>query len=194
MPEGDEAQRSATRHFLARRLLDDPVVYLDELDPAQREYFSNQRGPLSSRLRDATYLVPEQRAEGVAMIDPDGDTTDARLPAIGTVAHATLLVADFLLKRCRSDPNRRTSLLEIAVFLRRASVEYGRFWSKKERGIGADTELARSTIEHLRKLQLITLVDGDVWPRPALARYGLGAPELTRKLPQSAGDKGGTHG
>jgi uncharacterized protein (TIGR02678 family) len=44
--DSDEGRRTAMRHHLARRLLDDPVIYLDEFDaaPALRAYFQNQRG------------------------------------------------------------------------------------------------------------------------------------------------------
>jgi uncharacterized protein (TIGR02678 family) len=50
-PDSEEGRRTALRHHLARRLLDDPVVYLDELEaaPALRAYFQNQRGALAAR-------------------------------------------------------------------------------------------------------------------------------------------------
>jgi uncharacterized protein (TIGR02678 family) len=65
-PDSDEGRRTAMRHYLARRLLDDPVVYLEEFDanPALRAYFQNQRGALAARLCEATGLTAEQRAEG----------------------------------------------------------------------------------------------------------------------------------
>ena len=48
--DSDEARRTALRHQLARRLLDDPVVYLDTLDAEARAYFVNQRGAMAARL------------------------------------------------------------------------------------------------------------------------------------------------
>ena len=44
LADSDEARRTALRHALSRRLLDDPVIYTDELDPDARAYFVNQRG------------------------------------------------------------------------------------------------------------------------------------------------------
>lgn len=176
VPEGPEARRAALRHALARRLLDDPVVYFDELDAESREYLANQRGPLCARLRDATDLLPEQRAEGVAMVDPNGELSDARLPAEGTLSHATLLVAEFLVAEAKRDPLRRVPETEVALFLRRAADTFGRYWRKREREPGAEVELTREVLEQLVRLRLVTLSDGSVRARPALARYGLGEP------------------
>ncbi|HQY68839.1 MAG TPA: TIGR02678 family protein, partial [Pseudomonadales bacterium] len=81
VPDSDEGRRTALRHHLARRLLDDPVIYLDRLDADQRAYFLNQRGTMAIRLCDATGLVAEQRAEGLALADEDGELTDVAMPA-----------------------------------------------------------------------------------------------------------------
>ena len=75
------------RHQLARRLLDDPVVYVDTLGPEARAYFINQRGAMAARLCDAAGLVAEQRAEGLALVDEPAQLTDVAMPAEGTEAH-----------------------------------------------------------------------------------------------------------
>ena len=80
----------------ARRLLDDPAVYLEDLNPEARSYFINQRGAMAARLCDATGLVAEQRAEGLALVDEAGALTDVAMPAEGTDAHVTLLTAEYL--------------------------------------------------------------------------------------------------
>ncbi len=84
--ESEEGRRTALRHQIARRLLDDPVIYIDALDPLARSYFTNQRGAMAARLCEATGLVPEQRAEGVALTDESGSLTDVAMPAEGTDA------------------------------------------------------------------------------------------------------------
>jgi len=38
VPDNPEGKRAAVRHGLARRLLDDPVVYFDDLSEEQRDY------------------------------------------------------------------------------------------------------------------------------------------------------------
>ena len=50
--------------------LDDPVVYYADLTDDERGYLERQRGPLLKRLTDATGLIAEVRAEGIALLDP----------------------------------------------------------------------------------------------------------------------------
>lgn len=64
--DSEEGRRTALRHHLARRLLDDPVVYLDALEGDMRAYFVNQRGPMASRLCEAAGLVPPSNAPKVS--------------------------------------------------------------------------------------------------------------------------------
>src|SRR5665213_4438954 len=94
--DSDEGRRTVLRRQMARRLLDEPVVYIDTLDPDSRVYFVNQRGAMAARLCDAAGLVAEQRAEGLALVDEVGLLTDVAMPAEGTDAHVTLLVAEYL--------------------------------------------------------------------------------------------------
>lgn len=210
LPDSDEGHRTALRHHLARRLLDDPVVYLDTLDEARRAYFVNQRGAMAARLCDATGLVAEQRAEGLALVDEDGLLTDVAMPAEGTEAHVTLLVAELLAGRLRRGPvaavggrdsgpiagtadtrpghAEAVSLDEVAAFLAEARDRYGRFWRKSAREAGAEHELARIALERLAQLQLVAL-DGpaqQVRPRPALARFALGEAEVRGDLRAAA--------
>ena len=169
----------ALRHHLARRLLDDPVIYLDRLDAGQRAYFMNQRGTMATRLCDATGLVAEQRAEGLALADEDGELTDVAMPAEGTEAHVTLLVAGFLSARQSSG----TSTDEVAAFIAGARQRFGKFWRKSAREAGSEHELAAIALERLRRLQLLHLDGARVRPLPALARFAVGEAELRPTAP-----------
>ncbi|MDP3844496.1 MAG: TIGR02678 family protein [Oxalobacteraceae bacterium] len=184
-PDSDEGRRSAMRQHLARRLLDDPVLYFDELDGDMRTYLQNQRGPLAARLCDGCGLVPEQRAEGLALVDESGDLTDAAMPAEGTAAHVTLLVAEYLADIGRKEPGRAIPESEIAVFIMQAALEFGRYWRKSAREPGAEKELARDALARLAMLRLIERGDTIVIPLPALARFAFGVPELKRNVTQS---------
>jgi uncharacterized protein (TIGR02678 family) len=177
--DSDEGRRTALRHYLGRRLLDDPVVYTDLLDAEARVYFVNQRGPMAARLSEAAGLTAEMRAEGLALVDEAGELTDVAMPAEGTDAHATLLVADHL--ATRGEPIREE---EVATFLSDAKVRYGRYWRKSAREPGAEHELATIALERLEKLRLIARDRGIVRPLPALARFALGDPQL--RVPANA--------
>ena len=181
--DSEEGRRTALRHHLARRLLDDPVVYLDRLDGDLRAYFANQRGPMASRLCEAAGLVAEQRAEGAALVDEDGGLTDVVMPAEGTDAHVTLLVAEFLAGRQRSDaatPERSgaAGVDEIEAFVADARSRYGSYWRKSAREPGSEHELARIALERLEKLHLVARHDGRVLPLPALCRFSIAEADI----------------
>jgi uncharacterized protein (TIGR02678 family) len=173
VPDSPESRRTAIRYRLARRLLDDPVLYHDELSGEEIEYLSNQRGPMAYRLAQASGLTAELRAEGLALVDADGELSDKHLPAVGTEAHATLLVAEYLASAARKDAARIHSLHELAVFLRNAADRYGRFWRKDAREAGAEFELAREAVDRLAALRLVQHVENGVRPLPALHRYSI---------------------
>jgi uncharacterized protein (TIGR02678 family) len=198
VPDGAEGHRSAARHSLARRFLDDPVTYHDELGDDERRYLATQRGPMSARLAQAVGLVPELRAEGVALVDRDGELTDEHLPAVGTEAHATLLVAEYLASAARSagaaggaasdaagagdaagaaagdtGAARFHSMAELAAFLREAADEYGRYWRKDAREPGAESALAEEAVTRLARLKLVRREGAAVVARPALLRYAV---------------------
>lgn len=175
MADSDEGRRTALRHTLARRLLDDPVVYADALDAETQAYFANQRGVMAARLCDATGLVAEQRAEGLALTDEAGTLTDVAMPAEGTEAHVTLLVAEHLAERARQGgASAATADDAIAAFVRGATERYGRFWRKSAREPGAERELAQAALERLQKLELIRRDADRIHPLPAIARFALG--------------------
>lgn len=177
--ESEEGRRTALRHHLSRRLLDDPVIYFDELDAETRAYLTNQRGPMAARLCEDSGLVAEQRAEGVALIDELGLLTDAAMPAEGTEAHVTLLVAEFLAGRLRQAAGAQVSDDEVAAFIRAAVADYGRYWRKSAREPGGERELATAALSRLAMLRLIRHADGQVRPLPALARIALGQTTVT---------------
>lgn len=181
--DSEQGRRDAMRHHLTRRLLDDPVLYLDTLDEDTRAYFLNQRGPLAARLCEATGLVAEQRAEGLALADEAGQLTDVAMPAEGTDAHVTLLVAEHLASRLR---RARAPLCvhvdDIALFLRDAAGRYGKFWRRSARAPGSERELAAIAIDRLLRLGLVRRDDGGggggIEPLPAIARFALGQTEV----------------
>ncbi|MFZ5462696.1 MAG: TIGR02678 family protein [Pseudomonadota bacterium] len=177
----EEGRRAAVRHRLARRLLDDPVVYFDELDAEERAYLQSQRGPMAARLANDSGLVPELRLEGLALIDEAGELSDIALPAEGTESHVTLLVAEMLGTRTAG-----ISEDEVADFIREACERHGRYWRKSAREPGAERELAQAALGRLAMLRLVERKAGRVHPLPALARFALGEARLAGVAGQDA--------
>jgi uncharacterized protein (TIGR02678 family) len=179
-----QGRLDAARHRLARCLLDDPVLYDDELSEAERDYLASQRGPMSARLAGAVGLVAELRAEGLALVDPEDELSDLRMPAVGTEAHATLLVAQWLVEAERATPGRRHALVELAAYLRAAADQYGRYWSKAAREPGAETALAEQAVTRLAALKLVRRGPAGVHARPALMRYAYADPTMPETAAQ----------
>jgi uncharacterized protein (TIGR02678 family) len=184
--DSDEGRRTALRHQLARRLLDDPVVYSAMLGPEARAYFTNQRGAMAARLCEAAGLVAEQRAEGLALTDEGGVLSDVAMPAEGTDAHVTLLVAEHLAHAYRQQqcadadaaltPATREG--DIIAFLAEAKARHGRYWRKSAREPNAERELAAVALDRLERLHLLARDTEGVRPLPALARFAFGEPEV----------------
>ena len=180
--ESDELRNQALRRRLTRRLLEDPVMYYDELDNDERAYLLSQRRAITRRIADATGLIPEMRAEGIAMVDPEDELTDVRMPEQRTDGHVTLLVAEHLARR------EQATRGELRAFVRQAAAEHATYWRKGVTEPGAETELLATALEKLSALRLVE-ADGDVVrSRPAIARFALNDPTIreTRKATADA--------
>ncbi|TVQ70361.1 MAG: TIGR02678 family protein [Chromatiaceae bacterium] len=171
IPDTDEGRRRTLRQDLTARLLDDPVVYWDDLDEDARQYLTMQRSAITRRISEAADLVPEARAEGIAMVDPQRSLSDQHMPHEGTEGHVTLLVADHL---ARAPADSRFTLDEVATQITRWRQQYRRYWRRSAAEPGAERALARQALEQLRGLRLIRLsVDDTIEPLPALARFAV---------------------
>jgi uncharacterized protein (TIGR02678 family) len=173
LPDSDEARNRHIRHQLVRRLLDDPVVYFDQLTEAELEYLTSQRGYLLGEITRATGLEPEIRSEGIALLDPQGDLTDTGLPEAGTRGHATLLMAEWFAARLRAGNNGGVTWSEIDEKMAALAAEYGGRWRKGIGQAAARESLARDVVHRLECLGLLTIRRGEIVPRPAIARYAI---------------------
>ncbi len=169
VPDTAEARNRELRQRLTRRLLDDPVVYWRELEEDERAYLTSQRAAIARRIEEATGLVAEVRAEGLAMVDPVGDLTDERMPAEGTEGHITLLLAEHL---AAAGPQTRAGL---EARVRGWATEYGRYWKKAAREPGAEAALVEQALERLEALRLAARDSSGVKPLPAIGRFKLEA-------------------
>ncbi|WP_035777002.1 TIGR02678 family protein [Arthrobacter sp. H5] len=175
----DEESTRRLRHAVSRRLLCDPVVYYDELPDDERSYLVGQRVQLTRRLAEATGLIPELRAEGVALVDPDDQLTDVRMPEQGTGGHATLLLAEQLAT------SGATDVATLRLRVRRLAKDHAAFWRKTAQEPGAENAIVTDALDRLAGLGLVRIVgdgpDAVVHPLPALQRFTMTAPTITNR-------------
>ncbi|MET8871416.1 TIGR02678 family protein [Nocardia sp. NPDC004604] len=153
------------RHSVFRRLIDDPVVYFDELTPDERAYIASPTGrQLMRRAAEQGGFVLEERAEGVLLVDPDGIATDSRFPDDA----ATAKVAALLLLDTMPGPTTVEQLQRAAAAL----LERFPRWARSYRGDDGARELVSDAVSELKSFGLVrTTASGLVAPRHAAARY-----------------------
>jgi uncharacterized protein (TIGR02678 family) len=196
--ETDDLRNQSLRRQLTRRLLDEPVVYYDELAEDERAYLTAQRHAITRRIAEATGLLPELRAEGIAMVDPDDTLTDVRMPEQRTDGHLSLLLAEYLAGRAQAPR------AELLAFVRKAAREHVGFWRKGVTEPGAEEGLLDTALDKLTALRLVDIDvevtrDGTgtvIRSRPAITRFAIAEPVIrepgTRKTSPSR--KAGSHG
>ncbi|MFC4008945.1 TIGR02678 family protein [Nonomuraea purpurea] len=165
--EPTETQRNLwARHSLIRRLLDEPVVYRDELTPAQSAYAASLTGrQIIRRAAEEAGFVLEERAEGFLLIDTDATATDTKFPDDGSHAKvAALLMLDLLVS---SGPVSAARLdREAAGLLRRFPQ-----WAKAYQSDGGGSRLAADAFEVLALFGLARRTGDQITALPAAARY-----------------------
>jgi uncharacterized protein (TIGR02678 family) len=178
-PATDDLRNRRIRHRITRILLDEPVLYYNQLDPDDLAYLTSQRTAICRRITEFTGLVAEARAEGIAMVDPYDDLTDVRMPEVGTEGHVTLLVAE----RLSTEIGVAVPLTELHDLVRGLAEEFTRqrVWRKAAAEPGAAVELVDTALHKLTALRLVRHTPGepDVTALPAIARYGVAAPTIT---------------
>ncbi len=164
-PDSEDGVNRRARHRLLRRLVEEPVLYLADLDDAERTYLTLQRHYLAGQVASKVGLDVEVRKEGLAAVDSEGRLTDLAFPGTGTLSHAALLLAEHLGRRT-AGPVPESSLPSVVDAL----VErYGHLWSQAYRDDRAG--LLSQCLERLEGMSLIARRAGAVEPLPAIARY-----------------------
>jgi uncharacterized protein (TIGR02678 family) len=172
-PDTDEGRNRQLRSTLTRKLLDDPIVYFDRLTEDERTYLSSQRAFLLGQIQEATGLVPEIRAEGIAMVDEAGDMTDLGLPEEGTEGHLTLLLGEHLAEHARREGSVAVAYATLHRHVADLIAQHRSHWRKDVTEPGAEVALTDLTIERLEALRLVRRTNDGAVPLPALGRYAL---------------------
>jgi uncharacterized protein (TIGR02678 family) len=169
-PSGDEDRRRHLRRRLLRHLLEKPVLYQAELDPDALAYWRNQRHALCALAAEATGLEVELRAEGVALIDREGNLDDLPLGGEGTDGHAALLLASWLAGELRAG-SQLVPYAAIEARLTALADSHGGRWRREAQGGEGLRELTASLIERFAAGDLIRLTPDGVRPLPILTRW-----------------------
>ena len=192
VPDSEDGRNRAIRHALTRRLLDDPVVYQQELGDAERGYLTGQRAFLLRRLDRGDRAGPEVRAEGMALVDPTGEATDLAMPEEGTDGHATLLLAKHLAALWRERPGVPVLPAALEARMAELAAEHRALWRKGAAEPGAAAVLCRLAIDRLEALALVRRCGDGVVALPTLARFAYAEPAVAGD-PAESGNPGGAH-
>lgn len=191
-------RRSATRQWLRTRLVEEPVVYRDDLTETEWSELRRRLGEEERILHETFGLVLESRAEGVAAIDPFGTLADRRFPTGGTVGHAAVLLIDALAAQAKDGGIDRfvpVPMSHVRSLLAELAEHHHRRWSNEL--VAAPERLARQVIDLLVELRLAERLDpadgtgGDALIRllPAAARFRPQAPPVAPTGSEVADDQ-----
>jgi uncharacterized protein (TIGR02678 family) len=160
-------RRDNTRQWLRARLVEDPVVYRDDLSEGEWAELRRRLGEEERYLEEMFGFVLEARAEGVAAIDPRGDLTDQRFPVGGTDGHAALLLLGLL----RGADTDWWPESEVVATVARLAAEHSRHWAKDL--VAAPERLARRAVHLLVEFRLAERRDDPAGVRllPAAGRF-----------------------
>jgi len=175
LPDNDDGRNRRMRTTIVRRLLEDPVLYYEDLDADSAAYFQRQRGLLLSQIEEATGLHAEVRKEGVAMVDSEGDLTDLAMPEAGTLGHLTLLVAEYLAAHARQSPGEPLSITNVVRRTAELIGQHRSRWNKEASLPNAEIPMTSQALDRLEALRLVKrLPHNTVLPLATIGRYALG--------------------
>lgn len=162
-PASDDGDRARRRHRIARTLVEEPVLYVDELEPAEQDTYRSQRHRLEPELEAITGLQAERRAEGSALIDANRRLSDMRFPTRSTESLLALLACERL-RSAAHDAERNP--------LPRSEVEALLAELRDRVQLDAGPELDGSVLELLEAHRLIAREEpAQVRVLPAIARF-----------------------
>jgi uncharacterized protein (TIGR02678 family) len=168
-----EAGTRQVRHRLARRLVEDPVLYLDECDQEERAYFLSQRAFLETRVEHWTGMTVERRTEGTAALEPGRQLTDLPFPAGSTVKQLALLLCDWL------SGEREAAWPELRGVVRALLTQHERHWNRSPDDEEVVETMLQQAADVMLELDLAARSHAGLRARPLCARFR--APEIRER-------------
>lgn len=173
-PPTVEGEQARARHSVHRRLLTETALYYDELSDDERDYARQRRTRIREELERLTGTALECRAEGQALV---GLPAAEPFPSGGAVAQAALLFGSELAVVAGGQPDAELGVGRIvasadadAAWRRLLASSGGRFTAEYR---AEPDRLRADALSLLERLDLVAagVASGDVFVRPALARY-----------------------
>jgi uncharacterized protein (TIGR02678 family) len=155
------------RHSVMRRLIDDPVLYKEDLTANQLAFLGSPAGRkvVQTGITLAGCTL-EERKEGYVVVDTDAIATDTRFPDDDNNAKVAALL---LLDRLALGPATTEDLAEEA----REVLTRFRNWAKAYQSDGGAGRLAADGLGLLEMFGLARTENGTVHRLPAAARYAV---------------------
>lgn len=179
LPSAAGGARVAVR----RRLVESPVLSVDELTDEQAEWWRRGRNRERDWFTDRLGLELELRAEGAVAVDPDDELTDLVFPGPGSARRVALLVLERLVDRLRGDAReaaagervwRRAAPELVATAAAEVQAEWGAGFKREHRDDPAAALAdARSVLVAAGLVRLVP--DGGWLVHAAAARYAVRA-------------------
>jgi uncharacterized protein (TIGR02678 family) len=170
-PDTEEGRVRRRRHRVMRALVEQPVVYVDDLADEERDYLSSQRARIERVLREQVGLTLEVRAEGWVAVDEDGDLTDVAWPDFATPQVAALRICDELRSRRLAGAPAVWPDEEVAGFVAGLASEYAGYWRQGCDTPGGAAELADEALAILESLRLVRRQPDGIACRSAAGRF-----------------------
>lgn len=161
-------RRTAMRQWIRVRLVEEPVLYRQDLSDDEWGEIRRRLGEEERLLDEMFGLVLEARAEGIAAIDPDGSLTDRRFPTGGTLGHAALLALEGL-DRTASDADGWANASTFDAIIVGLITAHSKRWSVDY--VEHPDKLARHVVELLVDLRLVEQEGTRLRLLPAAARF-----------------------
>ncbi len=161
------ARRSATRQWMRVRLVEDAVLYRENVTDDEWTELRRRLGEEERQLDEMFGLVLEARAEGVAMIDPAGVLADRRFPSTGTLGHAALLVIERMVDEASATGARPHA--DVTTLVTELAAQHAKHWSQDY--VERPDRLARDVTTLLCDVGLAASDDTSFRLLPAAARF-----------------------
>ncbi|MDQ1393184.1 MAG: hypothetical protein QOK39_1418 [Acidimicrobiaceae bacterium] len=175
-PDTEDGRARRRRHRITRALVEQPVVYHDDLAPDELDYLRSQRARLERVLSDKVGLTLEVRAEGWVAVDEAGTLTDLRWPDYGAAETTALRLCDELRSRQRRGEPPRWASAEVTTFVQDLAVEYAGYWKQGTDSTAGAQSLVDEAVGILVAARLVRRCPDGIEARPGAGRYAALAP------------------